>query len=85
MKIDFKKIQYKKILMNLFIALISFYALWNLCLTVFNRFWLQGYNTAILQIIEQAENDECAPFSVFNQEKTINLINVDCLEQLSEE
>jgi predicted secreted protein len=85
MKIDFKKIQYKKILMNLFIALVSFYALWNLCINTFNHFWRQGYNSAVLQTIEQAENQECAPFSVFTQEKTINLINIDCLDQLSEE
>jgi len=84
-KIDFKKIPYKNIAKTLFIVLISFYALWNLSQEVVGRFWLQGRNFTVLEIIRQAKNEECVPFSVFSEDEAVNLINIDCLQQAEEE
>ena len=40
---------------------------------------LEGYSMAINELIVSAENESCEPFSVYVGDKTIRLINVDCL------
>lgn len=44
-----------------------------------NSVLLQGYSVAVQELMTSAENENCEPFSVYFENKTINLINVDCL------
>lgn len=41
----------------------------------------QGRQATIEQLITQAENEECQPFSVYTEQKEIQLINTACLQQ----
>ncbi|MBU3965303.1 hypothetical protein KJ695_01095 [Patescibacteria group bacterium] len=40
-----------------------------------------GKADTINQAIKQAENEKCEPFSIYSDEKQIQLINVKCLKQ----
>ncbi len=73
--------QVKKILLILFIILLSSYVLWDMSLRVVNYFRMQGYEIAVMEMVRQAENEECAPFSIFTGEKNISLINISCLQE----
>lgn len=44
--------------------------------------YLEGRTATIEQLIEQAESG-CDPFPVYTEEKQVQLINVDCLMQVS--
>ncbi len=81
---NIRKDQVKKIVIITFIALISFYVIWDISLKVTNRFRLQGYEHAIMEVVRQAENEDCNYFNIFTGEKEINLINVDCLQMINE-
>ena len=37
-----------------------------------------------MQIIDQAENEDCLPFNIFMDDKEINLINVECLQMVND-
>lgn len=41
----------------------------------------KGYVDAVNEVIKSGEKESCEPFSVYNNEKEINLINVDCLNK----
>jgi hypothetical protein len=82
---NFKKIFTKKTIIVLFVVLISAYFVWDVSQRVVIFFRLQGYEHAITQLIKQAENEDCAPFTIFSGEKEISVINVSCLEQTEAE
>ncbi len=79
-----RKDQAKKIAIITFIALISFYVIWDISLKITNGFRLQGYEYAITEVVKQAENEDCIPFGIFAGDKEINLINVECLQMINE-
>ena len=39
-----------------------------------------GQADAVAQLINQAENPGCQPFTVYNQQKKVELVNVTCLQ-----
>ncbi len=78
------KLQIKKILLILFVILLSSYVLWDISLRVVSYFRMQGYEIAVMEMARQAENEECAPFSVFTGEKNISLINISCLQEAND-
>lgn len=41
----------------------------------------QGREATIAQLIQQAEDKNCQPFSVYTTEKTVQLINITCLKE----
>lgn len=47
--------------------------------------YLQGYRAAVNELVLSAENESCEPFSVYTDEKNIQLINVECLMSQEEE
>ncbi len=42
-----------------------------------------GYEMAVKNLIKEAENDACDYFSVKSGEKEVNLINLECLRQIT--
>lgn len=82
---NFAKINIKKLLLFLLIALLAGYVLRDVYLRTVSNFQLQGYAIAVNELVEQAENRECLPFNIFFGEKKITLINVDCLQIQPEE
>ena len=46
---------------------------------------MNGYYSAIKEIVDSATNPNCGAFSVYYGEETVNLINVDCLQGESPE
>ncbi len=79
MKIDKQKLVII-ILIVLVIALASYFAV-----DYFDNYKremsLQGYYAAIEEVMNSAKNEKCEPFSVYYGEETINLINMECLNQ----
>ncbi len=41
----------------------------------------QGRSATVSQLIQQAEDETCQPFTVYNEDKNVQLINVACLQQ----
>lgn len=41
----------------------------------------QGVADTVSQAMTQAENEKCDPFSIYNKEKKVDVINVACLKQ----
>lgn len=41
----------------------------------------QGRIDTINQAIKQAENEKCEPFSIYSDDKQIQVVNVKCLKQ----
>lgn len=41
--------------------------------------YFKGYTDAVNDLITSAENESCEVFSVYNDDKEVNLINIDCL------
>jgi hypothetical protein len=81
----FNKELAKKILIWTFAVLICGYVAWDVSLKVVNYFRMQGYEYAIVEIVNQAENEDCGYFPIFIGDKEINLINVECLQSSEEE
>ena len=77
---NIQKYPIKKILIIIFAVLIIAYVIWDISVKLVNYLRLQGYEIAIMEMVREAENKECAPFGIFVEDKTINLINIDCLE-----
>ena len=40
-----------------------------------------GKTDTVNQAIKQAENEKCEPFSIYNNDKQAQLINIKCLKQ----
>ncbi len=57
------------------------YVVYDVSMGVRNNLIYSGYEIAIHELISQAENERCEPFSIFYEDKNINLVNVDCLQQ----
>ncbi len=64
----------------LWFILSASYLSWGLSKRMSESIFLRGYLTAVGDVIEKAENEECLPFSVFSNDGTgVELINVGCL------
>lgn len=46
-----------------------------------NQAYNLGKTDTINTAIKQAENEKCEPFSIYSNEKQIQVINVNCLKQ----
>ena len=83
-----KKMEKQKILIIVLIIIViglsSYFAV-DLFGKYKNDVMLQGYSLAIGELMTSAENENCEPFSVYYDNKTINLINVSCLQQTGTE
>ncbi len=44
-----------------------------------------GEADTINQLIKEAGNEKCEPFFVYNNDANVQLINIECLKQVSEE
>lgn len=88
--IKIKKISPKissKTALKLAIILWMVFSIGYICWDVWNDFKVKsvsqayqtGRNETVNQLISQAENKECQPFSVFTDQKQIQLINIVCL------
>ncbi len=80
-KVNFKKINIKKVLTTALIVFLAGYVSWDISSRMVSHFRLQGYTIAVSETMRQAKNEDCYPFSIFFGEEEINLINVDCLQQ----
>ncbi len=78
---DLKNIDVKKALLVVFVAVLLGYVIWDVSLKVRDNFWLQGYQSAISQVFEQGNNEECLPFNMLSEDDEMVLINVQCLQQ----
>ncbi len=76
-----KKIDIKRVIFILFFISLLGYVLWDVSLRVRNYYLLQGYQTAVSEVFNQASNENCSAFNVFSEDKEIVLVNVDCLQQ----
>jgi hypothetical protein len=85
MNINFKKINIKKVLVYIIILFLTGYFLYDVSIKRINDFRLQGYQIAVQELAKQAENEGCYPFEIFLGEKTIELININCLKSQEEE
>lgn len=47
--------------------------------SIFDMSYFKGYTDAVNDLITSAENESCEVFSVYNDDKEVNLINIDCL------
>lgn len=77
---NLKNIPWKKVLTIFYITLISAYILWDLGNRTVNLFRSQGYERAVFDLINQAENENCSPFTIIMENKRIELVNVNCLQ-----
>ena len=56
------------------------YISWGISRSMSDAIFLNGYASAISDIMVQAENEQCFPFPVFLEDRVVELINVGCLE-----
>jgi len=84
MKINFSKINIKKLLFVFLIVPLVGYAIWDLSFEAVNYFREQGYNAAVNDMISQAEDPECRPFEIFSDKRRAILVNVACLQQVQQ-
>ena len=74
-----------KLLLVLWLVFSFGYISWSIFTNVRNKLMTQVYQQGVAdtvnQLIEQAENKDCKPLSIFNKEekKNIELINTACL------
>ncbi|KUK50155.1 MAG: transmembrane(s)proteins 10..29 [Parcubacteria bacterium 33_209] len=47
--------------------------------SIFDMSYSKGYTDAVNDLIKSAEDESCEVFSVYNNDKEVNLINIDCL------
>lgn len=82
-----KKDKIWKYVLILYIVLSLAYilnSLWNTILVQYGqRSFNQGREATIEQLIQQSQ--QCEPFSVYNTEQEVQLINVSCLEKTKTE
>lgn len=81
-------ISIKKVITVLIIVWIVFtliYIPWDFWNHFKNEQLTQAYNLGksdtVNAAIKQAENEKCEPFSIYNNEKQVQLINIKCLSQ----
>lgn len=82
----------QKILIYILLVIViafSIYTAKNIFDSYSNSLYIKAYNAgyekAFNEVISSGQNESCEPFSVFNGETNINLINVDCLNGEQEE
>ncbi len=76
----------KKIIIILLFVLIIialFFAVWNFSVKTKNNIFFQGYSAAIEDIMKEAGKDECLPFSLYFGDKSVAIVNVECLQPLN--
>lgn len=80
MKNIFKKENILTILLAFLLIAASSYILWDVFSKTKERHIRHGYILAVSEIMKEAEKEGCEPFSIFQDEKEIFLINIECLE-----
>ena len=77
----------KILIISLIVLLVIFlsYFIYDMLNKQRNILLLEGYTMAVNELISSAENESCDIFSVYAGEKSVNLINVDCLSSNNEE
>ncbi len=81
---DISKIDTKKVIVTTLVIVLAGYVLWDISLRVVGNFRLQGYAIAVNEMVRQAKNENCEPFSLFTEEEQVHLINIECLQQEAE-
>ncbi len=66
------------------LALSVSYVAWDIAGKIRVGLFWQGYELAVREIIREAKNKECRPFSVFTEEERVELINIECLQESTE-
>lgn len=78
------KQQIIKLLLGAYIAfslVFILYSLWNnFKINYGQQAYNQGKVDTVNQLFSQAEDPACKPFSVFNEQKQVQLISVSCLQ-----
>ena len=59
-----------------------FFLVWFFSAQTKENIFLQGYVAAINDLIIQAENEQCLPFPIFIEDRRVELINIQCLQQV---
>lgn len=49
----------------------------------YSQGYQQAVNDTVNQAMTQAENEKCEPFTIYNKEKKVDVINTKCLAQQS--
>ena len=70
-----------KIVLYVWVILSVVYIGYNFWQKMVNNYYLAGKVDTINSLIKEAEKPECQPFSVYTNDKQIQLINVACLKQ----
>lgn len=78
------KYSFKQILVFLWIIISVLYILFDLyqgvVVSMYNKGYLDSQAATIAKLIQNAQNEQCEPVSVSNDQDTVNLINVQCLQ-----
>lgn len=81
---NFKRIA-KKIFVIVLVVGLGAYVSWDVSKKIIGKLRDQGREATIMEIITFSENEKCEPFSIFIEGKEVSLINIDCLQKISEE
>ncbi len=79
MNMKLEKNRVKRILLFALIAFLVSYFLVDISTKAANRLRLQGYEAAVIQLMDRA-SDDCLPFNIFAGDREISLINLECLQ-----
>ncbi len=85
MKIGQKEVKIDKIRIVIYLLTVWFvlslgYLGWQYVAGRSQGAFLRGYEWAIREMVAEAKNEECRPFSIFAGEERVELINIECLQ-----
>lgn len=60
------------------------YISWGVSKNMSDSIFLKGYVSAVSDIMNRAEDQQCAPFPIFLEERKVDLINIQCLGPVDE-
>jgi len=80
MNLSLNKQKVLNVLFAFFFVLLLSYFGWDMSIRVRDSFVSQGYDIAIDDIITGAENRECQPFRLSLGERSVQFINIECLQ-----
>lgn len=69
------------VLLIILIVLVVGYIGRDLYLGMQQNMLYRGYEVAVQDMMNEAQNEHCAPFPVFVEDDVVYLIDVDCLEE----
>ena len=78
------KIPGKQLFVLLWVAFSIIYISWDIyndvIVNMYNKGFLQGKAFAINSLIQETEKEDCQPIPIFNDQKKVYVINVECLQ-----